>query len=226
MAFFFLVAGLEARREFDMGELRERRRLALPLVVALGGMVVPIAIYLAINAGRSSASGWGAAMSTDTAFALGALALAGPGVPDRVRTYLLTFALVDDVAGIAVIALVYSGHIDLAALGVGVAILGVVMVARRRGVRNGAVYLLLGVAAWIAFFESGVDPVVVGLVMGLLAVAYPAARSDLERAYRNRSGCSASSRSRNWPATRGRACGWRSRRTTGCSSCSIPGRAT
>ena len=182
MAFFFLVAGLEARREFDMGELRQRRRLTLPLVVALGGMVVPIAIYLAINAGRSSAPGWGAAMSTDTAFALGALALAGPGVPDRVRTYLLTFALVDDVAGIAVIALVYSGHIDLAALGAGVAILGAVMVARQRGVRNGAAYLLLGVAAWIAFFESGVDPVVVGLVMGLLALAYPAARSDLERA--------------------------------------------
>ena len=183
MAFFFLVAGLEARREFDMGELRERRRLALPLAVALGGMVVPIAIYLAINAGRSSASGWGAAMSTDTAFALGALALAGPGVPDRVRTYLLTFALVDDVAGIAIIALAYSSHIDLAALGVGVAILGAVIVARQQGVRNGAAYLLLGVAAWIAFFESGVDPVVVGLVMGLLAVAYPAARSDLERAY-------------------------------------------
>ena len=182
MAFFFLVAGLEARREFDMGELRQRRRLALPLVVALGGMVVPIAIYLAINFGRSSAPGWGAAMSTDTAFALGALALAGPGVPDRVRTYLLTFALVDDVAGIAVIALVYSGHIDLAALGAGVAILGAVMVARQRGVRNGAAYLLLGVAAWIAFFESGVDPVVVGLVMGLLAFAYPAARSDLEQA--------------------------------------------
>ncbi len=182
MAFFFLVAGLEARREFDMGELRQRRRLALPLVVALGGMVVPIAIYLAINFGRPSAPGWGAAMSTDTAFALGALALAGSGVPDRVRTYLLTFALVDDVAGIAVIALVYSGHIDLAALGAGVAILGAVMVARQRGVRNGTAYLLLGVAAWIAFFESGVDPVVVGLVMGLLASAYPAARSDLERA--------------------------------------------
>jgi Na+/H+ antiporter NhaA len=182
MAFFFLVAGLEARREFDMGELRERRRLALPLVVALGGIVVPIAIYLAINAGGSSASGWGAAMSTDTAFALGALALAGPGVPDRVRTYLLTFALADDVAGIAVIALVYSGHIDLVALGTGAAILGAVIVARRRGVRNGGVYLLLGIAAWVAFFESGVDPVVVGLVMGLLAVAYPAARSDLEQA--------------------------------------------
>ena len=113
---------------------------------------------------------------------MGALALAGPCVPDRVRTYLLTFALVDDVAGIAVIALVYSGHIDLAALGAGVAILGAVMVARQRGVRNGAAYLVLGVAAWIAFFESGVDPVVVGLVMGLLAFAYPAARSDLEQA--------------------------------------------
>ena len=182
MAFFFLVAGLEARREFDMGELRERRRLALPLVVALGGMIVPIAIYLAINAGRPSASGWGTAMSTDTAFALGVLALVGPGVPDRVRTYLLTFALVDDVAGIVVIALVYSGHIDLAALGAGVAILGAVIVVRQRGVRYGPAYLLLGVAAWVAFFESGVDPVVVGLAMGLLALAYPAARSDLEQA--------------------------------------------
>ena len=183
MAFFFLVAGLEARREFDMGELRERRRLVLPLVVALGGMAVPIAVYLAINFGRPSASGWGAAMTTDTAFALGVLALAGPGVPDRVRTYMLTFALVDDVAGIVVIALVYSGHIDLAALGTGLALLGGVIVARRRGVRHGTAYLLLGVAAWIAFFESGVDPVVVGLVMGLLALAYPSTRRDLERAF-------------------------------------------
>ena len=183
MAFFFLVAGLEARREFDMGELRERRRLALPVVVAVGGMVVPVAIYLAVNFGRSSASGWGAAMSTDTAFALGVLALAGSGVPDRVRTYMLTFALVDDVAGIVIIALAYSGHIDLAALGAGLALLGVVAVARWRGVRHGSAYLLLGVAAWVAFFESGVDPVVVGLVMGLLALAYPATRGDLERAF-------------------------------------------
>ena len=182
MAFFFLVAGLEARREFDLGELRERRRVVLPLVVALGGIVVPVAIYLAINAGRSSAAGWGTAMSTDTAFALGVLALVGPGVPDRVRTYLLTFALADDVAGIAVIALAYSGHLNLAALGAGLAILGAVVVVRQRGVRYGPVYLLLGVAAWVAFFESGVDPVVVGLALGLLALAYPAARSDLEQA--------------------------------------------
>jgi Na+/H+ antiporter NhaA len=182
MAFFFLVVGLEARREFDMGELRERRRLALPLVVGLGGMVLPIAIYLAFNAGHPSVCGWGTAMSTDTAFALGMLALVGAGVPDRVRTYLLTFAIVDDVAGIVIIALAYSGHIDLAALAVGLAVLGAVAAARGRGIRNGAAYLLLGVVAWVAFFKSGVDSVVVGLVMGLLALAYPASRGDLEQA--------------------------------------------
>jgi Na+/H+ antiporter NhaA len=182
MAFFFLVAGLEARREFDMGELRDRRRLALPLLVGLGGMVVPIGIYLAFNAGLASASGWGTAMSTDTAFALGMLALVGSGVPDRVRTYLLTFAIVDDVAGIIIIALAYSGHIDVTALVVGVVILAAVAVARARGLRNGAVYLVLGVGAWIAFFSSGVDPVIVGLVMGMLALAYPAARIDLQQA--------------------------------------------
>jgi Na+/H+ antiporter NhaA len=182
MALFFLVAGLEARREFDMGELRERRRLLLPLVVALGGIIVPVTIYLAINTGYASASGWGAAMSTDTAFALGFLALMGSGVPDRARIYLLTFALVDDIAGIVVIAVVYSGHLDLPALGVGLAILAGLLVLRWRSVRSGPVYLLLGFAAWVAFFESGIDPVVVGLVIGLLALAYPAARRPQEHA--------------------------------------------
>jgi Na+/H+ antiporter NhaA len=182
MAFFFLVAGLEARREFDMGELRERRRLALPLVVGLGGMAVPVGIYLAFNAGRASAGGWGTAMSTDTAFALGMLALVGAGVPDRVRTYLLTFSIVDDVAGIVVIALAYSSHVNLVALAIGLAILAGVAFARRLRVRAGAAYLALGMAAWVAFFKSGVDPVIVGLVVGILALAYPAPRSDLEQA--------------------------------------------
>jgi Na+/H+ antiporter NhaA len=182
MAFFFLVAGLEARREFDMGELRERQRLALPVVVGIGGMIVPIGIYLAINAGRPTAAGWGTAMSTDTAFALGMLALVGSGLPDRVRTYLLTFAIVDDVVGIVVIATVYSTHIDLTALAVGAALLAVAAVARAWRIREGAVYVLLGAAAWVAFYKSGVDPVVVGLVMGLLAAAHPATRRALERA--------------------------------------------
>ena len=104
MTFFFFVVGLEARREFDLGELRERRRLAMPVLAGLGGMIVPIAIFLAFNAGRPSAHGWGTAMSTDTAFALGILALVGRRAPDRMRTFLLTFAVVDDLAALAIIA--------------------------------------------------------------------------------------------------------------------------
>jgi Na+/H+ antiporter NhaA len=176
------VVGLEARREFDMGELRERRRLALPLMAGLGGMAVPIAIFLAVNAGRPSAHGWGTAMSTDTAFALGMLALLGPRSPDRLRTFLLTFAVVDDLAALAIIALVYSHHVSLPALAAGLATFAVVIVARAGGVHRALAYAVLGIVAWVAFFKSGVDPVVVGLVMGLLTQAYPAARSDLERA--------------------------------------------
>ena len=99
MTFFFLVIAVEARREFDMGELRERSRLTLPVLAGVGGMIGPVVIYLALNAGQPSAHGWGTAMSTDTAFALGALALVGRRLPDRVRTYLLTFSVVDDVRG-------------------------------------------------------------------------------------------------------------------------------
>src|ERR1700736_7026952 len=106
MTFFFFVVGLEARREFDLGELRERRRVALPLLAGLGGMAVPGAIYLAFNAGRPSAHGWGAAMSTDTAFALGMLALVGPRFPDRLRSFTLTVVVVDDLVALLVIATV------------------------------------------------------------------------------------------------------------------------
>jgi Na+/H+ antiporter NhaA len=182
MTFFFLVIGLEARREFDMGELRDRRRVAVPLAAGIGGLVVPVAIFLAVNAGRPSAHGWGAAMSTDTAFALGMLALVGPKSADRLRTYLLTFAVVDDFTTIVIIALVYSGHINVPALLAGLVALAAVYVARTIGLRQAVLYAGLGLAAWIAFFKSGVDPVVSGLVIGLLTPAYPAARSDLEQA--------------------------------------------
>jgi Na+/H+ antiporter NhaA len=183
MALFFLVVGLEARREFDMGELRVRSRLALPFMAGLGGMLVPIAIYLAINGTRPTAHGWGAAMSSDTAFALGALALVGgKRLPDRVRTYLLTFSVVDDLLGLAVIAVFYSSHVRWLPLLIGVALLAADGVLTRRGMRNGPVYLLIGVAAWVAFWESGVDPIVSGLVIGLLTCAYPAAREDLQQA--------------------------------------------
>jgi Na+/H+ antiporter NhaA len=182
MTFFFFVIGLEARREFDMGELRERRRVALPLVAGIGGMVVPIAIYLAVNAGRPSAQGWGIAMSTDTAFALGLLALVGRRLPDTVRTFLLTVVVVDDVVALAVIATVYSGHVALRPLVIALAIFGVLLLVRAVHIRQGLIYALLGAATWVALFSSGIDPVAVGLAMGLLTYAYPPARDDLERA--------------------------------------------
>ena len=182
MAFFFFVIGLEARREFDLGELRERRRVALPLLAGLGGMVVPVAIYLAINAGHDSIHGWGAAMSTDTAFALGLLALVGSGLPDRLRAYLLTVAVVDDIVALLVIAIAYSGSISTVPLLVAFALFGCILLVRAADIHVGPVYFVLGTAVWVAFYEAGVDPVVAGLMGGVIALAYPAQRSDLERA--------------------------------------------
>jgi len=182
MAFFFLVVGLEARREWDVGELRIRSRLTLPLLVGLAGMAVPIIIYLVVTAGKPGMHAWGTSMSTDTAFALGALALVGRRLPDRVRTYLLTFSVVDDLAGLVIIALAYSGSIHMVPLLFGLGFIGVVLVLRARGYRNGLLYLLVGIAAWVAFLKSGIDPIVVGLILGLLTYAYPAPRESLEQA--------------------------------------------
>jgi Na+/H+ antiporter NhaA len=182
MTFFFFVVGLEARREFDMGELRQRRRVALPVLAGLGGMAVPVGIYLVANAGKPSAHGWGVAMSTDTAFALGMLALVGRRLPDRLRAFMLTVAVVDDIVALVIIATVYSERVAWGALLVAVGILAAILAVRAARVRRGLVYAALGVTAWVAVFKSGIDPIVVGLVLGLLTFAYPAARVDLERA--------------------------------------------
>ncbi|HEY4827751.1 MAG TPA: Na+/H+ antiporter NhaA, partial [Solirubrobacteraceae bacterium] len=182
MVFFFLVVGLEARREFDLGELRDRRRLALPAAAAVGGMAVPIAIFLAINAGRSSAAGWGAAMSTDTAFALGMLALVGRRFPATVRTFILTVAVADDLVAFGVIVVAYTTNLKVVPLLVGLSAVALVLVARSQSIRNGFVYFAFGLVAWVAFLKSGVDPVIVGVIAGLTSIAYPANRSDLERA--------------------------------------------
>ncbi|MBV8431743.1 MAG: Na+/H+ antiporter NhaA [Solirubrobacterales bacterium] len=182
MVFFFLTVGLEARREFDLGELRDRRRVILPASAALGGMILPVAIYLAFNLGHGTGHGWGTAMSTDTAFALGMLALVGRRFPQSLRTYLLTVAVADDLASFVVIATVYSKAINMAALLVALAVLIVIFGIRLRRVRNGIIYFGLGVVAWVALLKSGVDPVIVGVVVGLIAIAYPAGRADLERA--------------------------------------------
>jgi Na+/H+ antiporter NhaA/predicted DsbA family dithiol-disulfide isomerase len=181
MTFFFFVLGLEARREFDLGELRERRRLALPAVASISGMAVAAGIYLIFNQGLDSAHGWGVAMSTDTAFGLGILALVGPRLSDRLRALMLTVVLVDDVIALVVIATVYTEAVEVSSLVVATALFAVVVGVRFAGVHHGAVYFFLGVAIWVALLDSGVEPIVVGLAMGLLTYAYPAKRSELER---------------------------------------------
>lgn len=182
MAFFFFVVALEIRREFDMGELRDRRRVAVPVLAALGGMTAPALIYVAFNAGTEAVRGWGIVMATDTAFALGALALVGRRLPQRVRVFLLTLVVVDDVGALLVIAFAYTENLALPPLLIAAGILAAVMVLRRSGVRYGAPYLLLGIGLWLAMLQSGVHATIAGVAMGLLATAYPPSRTDLQRA--------------------------------------------
>jgi Na+/H+ antiporter NhaA len=182
MTLFFLVVGLEAKRQLDLGELRERRRLAIPVLAALGGITVPVLIYLAFNAGRSGAHGWAAAMSTDTAFALGIVALVTPRTATRIRVFLLTLAVVDDLAALVVIATVYAGHVSFVALGIAIALFAALIALRYAPFGRSAISIGLGVAIWVAMFKSGVDPVISGLAIGLATSAYPPGRQDLERA--------------------------------------------
>ena len=182
MTLFFLVVGLEAKRELDLGELRERRRIAIPVLAAAGGVAVPIAIYLAFNAGGPGAHGWGAAMSTDTAFALGALALLTPRAATRLRVFLLTLAVVDDLSALVIIATVYTSHVSVLALAIAIALLLVLLALRYLPVGRSAVSIVVAVGLWVAMYESGIDPVISGLAVGLATSAYPPPRGDLERA--------------------------------------------
>jgi Na+/H+ antiporter NhaA len=182
MAFFFFVVGLEIRREFDMGELRERRRGVTPALAGIGGMVAPALLYLAFNAGEPSARGWGIPMATDTAFALGVLLLVGRRSSGRARVFLLTLVIVDDIAALTVIALAYTSDISALALLVAVGLYGVVLVLRRAGVRHGVPYFIVGLGIWLAMLASGVHPTIAGVAVGLLATAYPPSREELQRA--------------------------------------------
>jgi Na+/H+ antiporter NhaA len=182
MTFFFFVVGLELRREFDVGELRQRSRLTLPVLAGLGGMAVPALIFLALNAGKPSAHAWGAAISTDTAFALGMLAVVGSRFPARLRVFLLTITVLDDVVALGVIVFVYSGHIDLVPLLIAAGIFALIVALTSLRIRGGPLYFLLAVATWVPLYESGVDPIVLGLAAGLIVWAYPAGREELESA--------------------------------------------
>jgi Na+/H+ antiporter NhaA len=181
MTLFFLVVGLEARREFDTGAFRERRRVALPVFAALGGMAGAVLIFLAFNAGGSGAHGWGVAMSTDTAFALGVLALVAPGAT-RVRVRVLTVIVIDDLVALLVIATVYTERVDAVALAVAAALLGLLYAVRYLPMAwRTPPAVLLAVALWVALHESGIDPLISGLAIGLAISAYPPGRSELER---------------------------------------------
>ena len=181
MTLFFLVVGLEARREFDTGAFRERRRISLAVFAALGGMTLPVLIFLAVNGGGTGAHGWGVAMSTDTAFALGLLALVAPGAT-RLRVRLLTVIVIDDLVALLVIATVYTERVDALALAVAILLFGLLYAVRYLPVAwRTPPAVLLGVALWVALHESGVDPLISGLAIGLAISAYPPGRSELER---------------------------------------------
>ncbi|WP_344776617.1 Na+/H+ antiporter NhaA [Gryllotalpicola kribbensis] len=182
MTLFFVVIGLEARREIDLGALRDRRKVVLPVVAGLTGMALPIAIFAVVNRGLSSAGGWGAAMSTDTALALGLLAAAGRNLPARLRSFLVTLFIVDDMVALVVIAVAYTESVRLVPLLIAVAAGIAVWALSRTNGPGRAALLIAAVVGWGSLVFSGVDAVVVGLAVGLLAPAYSPARRNLEEA--------------------------------------------
>lgn len=178
MALFFLVVGLEVTREVTVGELRDRRTIGVPVLAALGGMVLPAAIYLALNAGGPGANGWGIAMATDIAFVLGALALLGPRCPDQLRLFLLTVAIVDDIGAILVIAVFYSDDLSLRPLLAAALLVGALVALRWIRVWRSPALVVLGLALWLAVYESGVHATIAGVLIGLLVSTRAPAPSD------------------------------------------------
>ncbi len=179
MTLFFLVVGLEVTREVTVGELRDRRTVRVPVLAALGGMILPALIFLAVNAGGAGVRGWGVAMATDIAFVLGALALLGPRCPDHLRLFLLTVAIVDDIGAILVIAVFYSDDLSLPALLASALLVGALVALRWIRVWRSPAYILVGVALWLAVLESGVHATIAGVLIGLLvSTRAPAASGE------------------------------------------------
>jgi Na+:H+ antiporter, NhaA family len=173
MAIFFLLVGLEIKREVVHGDLRDLRSVALPIMAALGGMVVPAAIFVAFNAGGPGADGWGIPMATDIAFAVGIVTLLGTRVPMAAKIFLLTLAVADDIGAIVVIAVFYTSDLSLGWLAWALLGLGVVVALRRGDVQSLAAYLAVGAFVWFALLESGVHATLAGVALGLLTPAWP-----------------------------------------------------
>ena len=173
MALFFLVVGLEIKRELVDGELRTWRQAALPVVAAAGGMLVPAVIYAALNARGPGAAGWGVPMATDIAFALGVLALLGPRVPAALKLFLLALAIVDDLGSILVVALFYSGELRPPALALAAVLVLAILGLRRARIYWTPLYVAAGIGLWLALHAAGVNAALAGVAMGLLASARP-----------------------------------------------------
>ena len=173
MTVFFLVVGLEIRREIFEGELQTLRRAALPLVAALGGMAIPAVIYAVLNAGRAGAAGWAIPMATDIAFAVGVLTLLGSRVPNQLRVLLLALAVIDDIGAIVVIALFYSGGVELYGLAIaGVGLAGV-LAMRAAAVRPPLLYVAPGLVLWAGMYIGGIHPTLAGVILGLCTPVLP-----------------------------------------------------
>lgn len=167
MTLFFLLVGLEIKREILAGELASPRRAALPIAAAIGGMVVPAVLYVLSSGGGAAAAGWAVPMATDIAFALGVLALVAPHAPAGLKVFLAALAIVDDMGAVMVIALFYTQGIDLHALGIAAAIFGVLVILNRLAVRSLTAYLLPGAALWYFVHESGVHATIAGILLAL-----------------------------------------------------------
>jgi NhaA family Na+:H+ antiporter len=173
MAVFFFVVGMEIKREVLRGELADPRRAALPVAAALGGMIAPALIYLALNAGSDGQRGWGIPMATDIAFSIGVLALLGTRVPVALKVFLLALAIADDLGAIAVIAIFYTDDLSLAWLGAAAGLLGLTYVMGKAGIRDVIVYVGVAVVAWVAVHESGMHATIAGVAFGLMAPIRP-----------------------------------------------------
>ena len=168
MAVFFFLVGLEIKREWDVGELVDRRAALLPGVAAIGGMALPALIFFAINAGGTDASGWGIPMATDIAFALGVVALLGDRVSGALKVFLLTLAIVDDIGAIVVIAIFYSDSLDWAWFALAAALIATTYFIRRIRVWYVPLYVVLAGGIWLAMFESGVHATLAGVIVGII----------------------------------------------------------
>jgi NhaA family Na+:H+ antiporter len=174
MAFFFLLVGLELKREILVGELSSLKDAALPVIAGLGGMVLPALIYLALNAGTPAASGWGIPMATDIAFAVGILVLLAWRVPKNLIIFLTALAIADDLGAVLVIAVFYTADLNLRALGTAAGLFAVLVLFNRGGVRHPLPYAMAGVLLWLAVHESGVHATLAGILLAMAIPARPA----------------------------------------------------